>query len=63
MKLKVASTFAGCGGLDFAFHQDVENFEMVYVMILIKIRAIHTRGISILRLYAKTYVKFDNPRL
>ena len=31
MKLKVASTFAGCGGLDFAFHKDTDNFEVVYV--------------------------------
>ena len=30
-KYKTVSLFSGCGGLDFAFHQDVENFEMVYV--------------------------------
>jgi DNA (cytosine-5)-methyltransferase 1 len=30
-KLKVASMFAGCGGLDFAFHKLKNNFEIVYV--------------------------------
>lgn len=29
-KLKVASLFAGCGGLDFAFHKKSNNFDIVY---------------------------------
>ena len=30
-KLKVASTFAGCGGLDFAFHDKKDFFDVVFV--------------------------------
>ena len=30
-KLKVASMFAGCGGLDYAFHKRNNIFSMVYV--------------------------------
>jgi len=30
-KLKVASMFAGCGGLDFAFHKQSDYFEIIYV--------------------------------
>ena len=30
-KLKVASMFAGCGGLDFAFHKQKNNFDVEYV--------------------------------
>ena len=30
-KLKVASMFAGCGGLDYAFHKLSEHFQIVYV--------------------------------
>jgi DNA (cytosine-5)-methyltransferase 1 len=30
-KLKVASIFAGCGGLDFAFHKESSKFDIVYV--------------------------------
>lgn len=29
-KLKVASMFAGCGGLDFAFHKLKNNFKVIY---------------------------------
>ena len=29
-KLKVASMFAGCGGLDFAFHKQNDKFDIVY---------------------------------
>lgn len=29
-KLKVASMFAGCGGLDFAFHKQCDKFEVIY---------------------------------
>jgi DNA (cytosine-5)-methyltransferase 1 len=29
-KLKVISMFAGCGGLDYAFHQNKDKFEIVY---------------------------------
>jgi DNA (cytosine-5)-methyltransferase 1 len=29
-RLKVASMFSGCGGLDYAFHKNNENFEIVY---------------------------------
>jgi len=30
-KLKVASMFAGCGGLDFAFHKQTERYKVVHV--------------------------------
>lgn len=30
-KLKVASMFAGCGGLDFAFHKQTDRYNVVYV--------------------------------
>lgn len=30
-KLRVASIFAGCGGLDFAFHKESNKFDIVYV--------------------------------
>tara|TARA_R110000744_G_scaffold67111_5_gene136954 strand:- start:986 stop:1942 length:957 start_codon:yes stop_codon:yes gene_type:complete len=30
-KLKVVSMFAGCGGLDFAFHKQSNNFDVIYV--------------------------------
>tara|TARA_B100001175_G_scaffold300064_1_gene291991 strand:- start:943 stop:1893 length:951 start_codon:yes stop_codon:yes gene_type:complete len=30
-KLRVASMFAGCGGLDFAFHKQTDRFDVVYV--------------------------------
>lgn len=30
-KLKVASMFAGCGGLDFAFHKQKDKYDIVYV--------------------------------
>ena len=30
-KLKVASMFAGCGGLDFAFHKQLDKYNIVYV--------------------------------
>jgi DNA (cytosine-5)-methyltransferase 1 len=30
-KLKVVSMFAGCGGLDFAFHKQSDNFDVIYV--------------------------------
>ena len=30
-KLKVASMFAGCGGLDFAFHKQNDRYNVVYV--------------------------------
>ena len=29
-KLRVASMFSGCGGLDYAFHKMVDNFEVIY---------------------------------
>lgn len=29
-KIKIAAMFCGCGGLDYAFHKDSENFEIVY---------------------------------
>lgn len=29
-KLRVCSIFAGCGGLDYAFHTDKTNFHVVY---------------------------------
>lgn len=29
-RLKVASMFAGCGGMDFAFHKQPHKFEMIY---------------------------------
>ena len=30
-KLRVASMFAGCGGLDFAFHKQTDRYNIVYV--------------------------------
>ena len=30
-KLRVVSMFAGCGGLDFAFHKQSKDFEVIYV--------------------------------
>lgn len=30
-KLRVASMFAGCGGLDFAFHKQTDRYNVVYV--------------------------------
>ncbi len=30
-KLKVASLFSGCGGLDYSFHKESKNFNIVYV--------------------------------
>tara|TARA_Y100000591_G_scaffold320522_1_gene334080 strand:- start:4449 stop:5396 length:948 start_codon:yes stop_codon:yes gene_type:complete len=30
-KLKIASLFAGCGGLDYAFHKNPDKYEFVYV--------------------------------
>lgn len=30
-KLRVASMFAGCGGLDYAFHKQPDKYEVVYV--------------------------------
>ena len=30
-KLKVASMFAGCGGLDYAFHKQPDRYNVVYV--------------------------------
>ncbi len=31
MKLRIASTFSGCGGLDYAFHEMKNNFDVVFV--------------------------------
>ena len=31
LKLRVASMFAGCGGLDFAFHKQTDRYNVVYV--------------------------------
>ncbi len=31
MKLRIASTFSGCGGLDYAFHEMKDNFDIVFV--------------------------------
>ena len=30
-KLKVASLFSGCGGLDYSFHKESKNFDIIYV--------------------------------
>lgn len=30
-KIRVASIFAGCGGLDFAFHKQANIYNVVYV--------------------------------
>ena len=30
-KLRVASMFAGCGGLDYAFHKQTDIYNVVYV--------------------------------
>lgn len=31
-KLKIASLFSGCGGLDFAFHKQSDKFNLVYAV-------------------------------
>lgn len=31
MKLRIASTFSGCGGLDYAFHEMKDDFDVVFV--------------------------------
>ena len=56
MKLRIASTFSGCGGLDYAFHEMKDDFDVVFVNDFDKTHVTLTKKILILNPYMKTYV-------